>query len=91
MEALWAIPIVLIVFIVYDIVAVVKNTKAMVRSIGKKATAIKQLRLLSLVLIIFVLVILASDAQGIGKPVFWLIPAAVSLTITLFLDGTLKK
>lgn len=90
-EALWAIPVVLLVFIVYDIIGVVKNTRTMVRSIGTKATAIRQLKLLSLVLIVFVLVVLAFDAQGIGKPVFWLIPAVVSLIIALFLDGTLKK
>ena len=90
-EALWVIPAVLLVFIVYDIIGVVKNTRTMVRSIGTKATAIRHLKLLSLVLIVFVVVVLAFDAQAIGKPVFWLIPAVISLIIALFLDGTLKK
>lgn len=90
-EVLWVIPIVLLVFIVYDIIGMVKETRRMFRAIGKKSTAIRQLKILSLVLIVFVTIVLAFGAQGIGKPVFWLIPAVVSLIIALFLDGTLKK
>ena len=88
---LWAIPVVLLVFMVYDITDIVKGTRAMARSIGKKATAIRQLKVLSFVLIYFVLIVFAFDVQGIGKPIFWLTPALISLTIALFLDGTFKK
>ena len=88
---LWAIPVVLLVFMVYDITDIVKGTIAMARSIGKKATAIRQLKVLSFVLIYFVLIVFAFDVQGIGKPIFWLTPALISLTIALFLDGTFKK
>lgn len=90
-EWLWAIPVVLFGIIVYDIVHIVKNAKASAREIGKKITATRQLKLLSFVLIYFVIIAFAFDVQGIGKPIFWLIPAAISLTIALFLDGTLKK
>lgn len=90
-EVLWAIPVVLLAIIVYDITDIVKGTRAMARSIGKKATAIRQLKALSFVLIYFVLFVLAFDVQGIGKPIFWLTPAVISLTIALFLDGTFRK
>ncbi len=90
-EVLWAIPIVLFTFIVYDIIDIVKDTRTMARLRGKKETAIRQLKLLSFFLIFFTLVILAFDVQGIGKPIFWLTPAVISLTIALFLDGTFKK
>ena len=90
-ELLWAIPVVLLGIIVYDIIGVVKDTRENARLIGKKATTIRRLKVLTFVLLVFVLVVLAFDVQGIGKPIFWLIPAAISLTIALFLDGTFKK
>ena len=90
-EVLWAIPVVLFAFIVYDIIDVVQDTRAMARSTGKKASAIRQLKVLSFVLIYFVLLMLAFDVQGIGKPFFWLTPAVISLMVALFLDGTFKK
>ncbi len=88
---LWAIPIVLFTFIVYDIIDTVKNTRTMVRSMGKKETAIKQLKTLSFVLIFFTMAVLLANVQGIGRPVFWLIPAVIALMIALFLDGTFKR
>ncbi len=88
---LWAIPVALIAIIVWDIIVLVKDTKATVRILGKKPTAIRQLKILSFVLVYFVVFILAFDVQGIGKPVFWLTPALISLVIALFLEGTIKK
>lgn len=88
---LWAIPIVLLGIIVYDIIVTVKGTRATARILGKKATAIRQLKILSFVLVYFVVLILAFDVQGIGKPVFWLTPALISLVIALFLEGTLHR
>lgn len=88
---LWVIPVALLAFIVYDLIEIAKDTRAMTRSIGKKATVIRQLKILSFVLTLFVLVILAFDVQGIGKPFIWLTPGVVSLVIALSLEGTFKK
>jgi hypothetical protein len=88
---LWAIPVVLLAFIVYDIIDIVKNTRTMARSIGKKATASRQLKRLSFLLTFLVLLMLVRDIQGIGKPVFWLTPAFISLMIALCLDGTFRN
>ena len=88
---LWAIPVALIAIIVWDIIGIVKDIRTSVRILGKKPTAIKRLKILSLVLVYFVVFILAFDVQDIGKPVFWLTPALISLTIALFLEGTIKK
>jgi hypothetical protein len=90
-ELLWAIPAALAAIIVYDIIDIVKGTKEMARVMGKKATAIRQLKVLAFVLMYFMLFALAFDVQGIGKPIFWLTPAVISLTIALYLDGTFKK
>lgn len=90
-ELLWSIPVVLIGIIVYDIINIIKGAGEGARLIGKKETAIKWLKDLTFVILVFVLFVLAFDVQGIGSPVFWLIPAVVSLTIALFLDGTFKK
>lgn len=90
-ELLWAIPVVLVGILVYDIINIIKGTGESARLIGKKETAIKWLKDLTFVILFFVLFVLAFDVQGIGRPVFWLIPAIVSLTIALFLDGTFKK
>jgi len=90
-QVLWVIPVALLAIIVYDITNIVKGTRAMARSMGKKATAITQLKVLSFILIYFVILVLAFDVQGFGKPIFWLVPALISLTIALFLDGTFKK
>lgn len=90
-ELLWAIPAALAAIIVYDIIDIVKGTKEMARVMGKKATAIRQLKVLAFVLMYFMLFVLAFDVQGIGKPIFWLTPAVISLTIALYLDGTFKK
>ena len=90
-ELLWSIPVVLVGILVYDIINIIKGAGESARLIGKKETAIKWLKDLTFVILFFVLFVLAFDAQGIGRPVFWLIPAIVSLTIALFLDGTFKK
>jgi hypothetical protein len=90
-EWIWVIPIALLGIIVYDVITIIKNARALAREIGKKAAAIKQLKILSFVIVYFVLAILAFDVQVIGKPIFWLSPAAISLSIVLFLDGTFKK
>lgn len=90
-ELLWAIPVVLLGIIVYDIIRIVKDARESARLIGKKVTAIRRLKVLTFVLLIFVLVVFAFDVQEIGSPIFWLIPAVISLTIALFLDGTFKK
>jgi len=90
-ELLWAIPVVILGIMVHDIIDIVKGAKESARLIGKKATAIRWLKELSFVILIFVLFVLAFDVQEIGRPIFWLIPAIISLTIVLFLDGTFKK
>jgi len=90
-ELLWAIPAVILGIMVHDIIDIVKGAKESARLIGKKATAIRWLKELSFVILIFVLFVLAFDVQEIGRPIFWLIPAIISLTIVLFLDGTFKK
>jgi hypothetical protein len=90
-ELLWAIPVVILGIIVHDIIDIVKGARENARLIGKKATAIRWLKELTFVLLVFVLFVLAFDVQRIGKPIFWLIPAVISLTVALFLDGTFKK
>ena len=90
-ELLWAIPVVILGIIVYDIVDIFKGAKGSARLIGKKATAIRWLKALAFILLVFVIFVRAGDVQEIGKPIFWLIPAVISLTIALFLDGTFKK
>lgn len=90
-ELLWSIPVVLIGILVYDTINMIKGAGESARLIGKKETAIKWLKDLTFVILFFVLFVLAFDVQGIGRPVLWLIPAIVSLTIALFLDGTFKK
>lgn len=90
-EWLWVIPTALLAIIVYDITDIIKGTRAMARSIGKKATTIRQLKILAFVLIYFEILVLAFDIQGLGKPIFWLASALISLTIALFLDDTFKK
>jgi len=90
-ELIWVIPVVLLAIIVYDIVEIIKVTKAMAVSIGGKAAASRQLKLLTFVIICFLILVLAFNVQGIGKPVFWLIPAFISLVIALYLDDTLKR
>ena len=90
-ELLWAIPVVLLGIIVYDIINIVKGARENARLIGKKETAIRWLKELTFLLLVFVLFVLAFDFQEIVKPILWLIPAVISLTIVLFLDGTFKK
>lgn len=90
-ELLWIIPVVLLAIIVYDISKIVKDTKAMAVSIGNKAAASRQLKILTYVIIYFLILVLAFNVQGIGNLVFWLIPAFISLVIALYLDGTLKR
>jgi hypothetical protein len=90
-KLLWAIPVVILGIMVHDIIDIVKGAKESARLIGKKATAIRWLKELTFVILIFVLFVLAFDVQEIGRPIFWLIPAIISLTIVLFLDGTFKK
>jgi len=88
---LWAIPVVLFGIIIWDMIGIIKDIRTSVRTFGKKLTATRRLKILSFVLVYFVVFILAFDVQNIGKPVFWLAPALISLTIALFLDGTIKK
>jgi len=90
-ELLWVIPVVLLAIIVYDIAEIIRTTKAMAVSIGSKAAASRQLKLLTFVIICFLILVLAFDVQGIGRPVFWLIPAFIALVIALYLDDTLKR
>jgi len=90
-ELLWAIPVLIVGILVHDIISIVQGAKESARLIGKKATAIRRLKELTFVILIFVLFVLAFDVQEIGRPVFWLIPAIISLMIALFLDGTFKK
>ena len=90
-ELLWAIPVLIVGILVHDIISIVQGAKESARLIGKKATAIRRLKELTSVILIFVLFVLAFDVQEIGRPVFWLIPAIISLMIALFLDGTFKK
>jgi hypothetical protein len=90
-SVLWAIPVALLVIIVWDIITIIKDTKTKVKILGGKLTAIRQLKKLSFILVYFVVLILAFDVQGIGKPVFWLTPALISLGIALFLEGNTRK
>jgi hypothetical protein len=90
-ELLWAIPVVILGIIVHDIIDIVKGARENARLIGKKATAIRWLKALTFVLLVLVIFVRAGDVQRIGKPIFWLIPAVISFTIVLFLDGTFKK
>lgn len=90
-ELIWVIPVVLLAIIVYDIIEIVKHTKAMAVSIGNKVAASRQLKILTYVIIYFLILVLAFNVQGIGNLIFWLIPAFISLVIALYLDGTLKR
>jgi len=91
MELSWAIPVVILGIIVHDIIDVVKGARENAWSKGKKATAIRWLKALTFVLLVFVIFVRAADVQEIGKPISWLIPAVISLAIVLFLDGTFEK
>ncbi|GAI57465.1 unnamed protein product, partial [marine sediment metagenome] len=75
----------------FQAIDIVKSARENARLIGKKATAIRWLKVLTFILLVFVIFVRAGDVQRIGKPIFWLIPAVISLTIALFLDGTFKK
>jgi hypothetical protein len=90
-ELLWAIPVLILGITVYDIIRLIKDARESARLIGKKTTTIRLLKVLTFVLLIFVIVIFGFDVQGMGKPIFWLIPAVISLTFALFLDGTFKR
>ncbi len=90
-ELLWAIPVVLFGITVYDITRLVKVVREDARLRGNNTTIIRLLKVLTFVLLVVVLVVLAFDGKGMDKPIFWLIPAVISLTIVLFLDGTFKK
>lgn len=90
-QLLWAIPIVFFGIVVYDIITIVKRAREEARLIGNKATASRWLKELTFFLLLVVLFVLVFDFQEIVKPIFWLIPAVISLTIALFLDGTFRK
>jgi len=90
-ELLWAIPVLILGITVYDIIRLVKDARESARLIGKKTTTIRLLKVLTFVLLIFVIVVFGFDVQGMGKPIFWLIPAIISLTFALFFDGTFRK
>jgi hypothetical protein len=90
-QLLWVIPIVFLGIIVHDIINIVKGAREEARLTGNKVTASRRLKELTFFLLVFVLCALAFDFQEIVKPIFWLIPAVISLTIALFLDGTFRK
>lgn len=90
-ELLWIIPVVLLAIIVYDVIEIAKDTKIMAVSIGNKAAVSRKLKILTFVIIYFLILVLAFNVQGLGNLVFWLIPAFISLVIALYLDGTLKR
>ena len=90
-ELLWAIPVVILGIIVYDIVDIVKGARENARFIGKKATAIRWLKVLTFVLLVLVIFVRAFESPEIVKPLFWLIPAVISFMIVLILESNIKK
>lgn len=86
---LWVIPAILLVFVIYDVISIIKDFYSRAETIGTRKTVIRQLKILSFVLTYFVLLLLAFGIQGLGNPVFWLIPAVACQLVALFLDKTI--
>jgi len=86
---LWVIPAILIAFVIYDVISIIKDSYSRAKTIGTRETVIRQLRILSFVLTYFVLLLLSFGIQGLGNPLFWLIPAVACQLVALFLDKTI--
>lgn len=86
---LWVIPGILIVFLLYDVISIIKDFCSRAKEKGTRETVIRQLKILSFVLTYFVLLLLAFGVQNLGNLVFWLIPAVACQLVVLFLDKTI--
>ena len=86
---LWVIPVLLVVFVLYDIISLITDILSRAKITNTRETVIRQLKILSFVLTYFVLLLLAFNVQGLGNPVFWLIPAVACQLAALFLDKTI--
>ncbi len=86
---LWVIPVILVAFVLYDVISIIKDSYSRAKTKGTRETIIRQLKILSFVLTYFVLLMLAFGVQGLGNPVFWLIPAVACQLVVLFLDKSI--